>query len=61
MVQWLRCYVSTAWGTGLTPAQGAKILCVKNIEAVGGGERKLPNNVLKTRAYDLEAQKGFIH
>ena len=28
VVQWLRCYVSTAWGTGLTPAQGAKILCV---------------------------------
>ena len=26
----------------------------------GGGGRKLPNSVLKTRAYDLEAQK-WLH
>ena len=45
VVQWLRCHVSTAWGTGSTPAQGAKILChttwPKNRR--GGGGRKLPN------------------
>ena len=62
MVQQLRCHVSTAGGTGSIPGWGAKILCLtqhgQKIE--GGKKRTLPNNVLKTRAYDMEAQK-WLH
>ena len=45
MVRWLKLWVSTAWGMGLVPGQGTKILDAKKIKTpklIFEGNRSLP-------------------